>query len=137
MSIHEPNKHNTVQLNKHDVSVEWFSGTGAGGQHRNKCMNSCRVIHNDTGICETRQGRSRESNLREAMIALERKLSNQQFSDQQKATSRDIKSQIGTGLRGEKMRTYRLQDNNVIDHRTNKKVRWSDVKKGKFDKLWK
>ena len=53
-----------TQIDDSDFSVEWFSGTGKGGQHRNKKKNSCKMTHIPTGIMETRQGRKRESNLR-------------------------------------------------------------------------
>src|SRR5687768_9355475 len=46
-----------------DFKIEWFSGTGKGGQHRNRHMNSCRLIHLPTGLKQERQGRHRESNL--------------------------------------------------------------------------
>jgi len=44
-----------------DFRIEWFSGTGNGGQHRNRHKNSCRLIHKSTGLMESRQGRIRES----------------------------------------------------------------------------
>ena len=61
-------------ISDNDFNVEWFSGTGKGGQHRNKHQNSCRLIHIPTNIVETRQGRKRESNLKEAKHSLLLKL---------------------------------------------------------------
>lgn len=55
-------------VTKKDLTVTWFSGTGAGGQHRNKHQNCIRIKHNATGIIKTGQSsRSREANTREAM----------------------------------------------------------------------
>ncbi len=59
------------KVTKKDFELTWFSGTGAGGQHKNKHMNSCRIKHKDTGIIKTGQSnRNRESNKREAMRAM-------------------------------------------------------------------
>ena len=119
-----------------DFRVEWFSGTGKGGQHRNKKQNSCRLIHVPTGLVEMRQGRKRDTNLREAREALLRRLSNKEQSsidNQAKALKKD---QVGSGMRGDKIRTYRFQDDQVIDHQTGRTAKASKVMKGKFDLLW-
>ena len=58
-------------VTKKDLTVTWFSGTGAGGQHRNKHQNCIRIKHNATGIIKTGQSsRSREANTKEAMEAM-------------------------------------------------------------------
>jgi protein subunit release factor B len=58
-------------VTKKDLTVTWFSGTGAGGQHRNKHQNCIRIKHNATGIIKTGQGsRSREANTKAAMEAM-------------------------------------------------------------------
>jgi hypothetical protein len=58
-------------VTKKDLTVTWFSGTGAGGQHRNKHQNCIRIKHNATGIIKTGQSsRSRETNTKEALEAL-------------------------------------------------------------------
>lgn len=58
-------------VTKKDFELTWFSGTGAGGQHRNKHQNSCRLKHKATGIIKTGQSsRSREANRREALHAM-------------------------------------------------------------------
>ena len=124
------------KLSDDHFRVEWFSGTGAGGQHRNKKMNSCRLIHIPTGLVEARQGRKRESNLRDAKEALLQLLSNSQQSHRDGQLNRVKKNQIGSGMRGDKIRTYRFQDDQVVDHQTGKSARVSKVMKGKFNLLW-
>ena len=116
--------------------VEWFSGTGAGGQHRNKKQNSCRLIHTPTGLVETRQGRKRASNLREAKEALIKRLEGARLSCLYSTTSVVRKEQVGSGMRGDKIRTYRFQDDRVVDHQSGKKASCSKVLKGWFEKLW-
>ena len=116
--------------------VEWFSGTGKGGQHRNKKQTSCRVIHIPTGLVEARQGRKRESNLREAKEALIQRLANKEQSSIDSQAKALKKSQVGSGMRGDKIRTYRFQDDQVVDHQTGKTARVTKVMKGKFNLLW-
>jgi len=115
--------------------IEWFSGTGAGGQHRNKTQNSCRAIHIPTGLKQERQGRKRESNKREAMDAL-CLLLDQKVNDILSAQiSITKKNQVGSGMRGDKIRTYRFQDDLVTDHRSGKRAKCSKVLRGNFQLL--
>lgn len=127
---------NLMKRSKDDFRVEWFSGTGKGGQHRNKKQNSCRVIHIETGITESRQGRKREANLREATDVINKKL-DQQIVDETNMTLDDIrKQQVGSGMRGDKIRTYQFQRNLVKDHITLQQAPCDKVMKGKIDLLW-
>ncbi len=119
-----------------DFHIEWFSGTGKGGQHRNKKMNSCRVKHLPTGLMESRQGRKRESNLRDAKQALLKQLKQAQHNATASTVAEIRKNQVGCGMRGDKFRTYRLQDDNVIDHQSGRRAKGTKVMKGYFDLLW-
>lgn len=128
-------KQETV-IDMKDFEVQWFSGSGKGGQHRNKHQNSCRVIHKPTGMTEKRESREREANKRDAIEALISRLRNQETSRNQSDTQRDIKLQMGSGERGDKIRTYRFQDNITKDHRSGKTAATTKVMNGKFDLLW-
>lgn len=119
-----------------DFRVEWFSGTGKGGQHRNKHQNSCRLIHEPTGIVETRQGRKRESNLKEAKSALIKKLMKMETSLYDKTQNESVKTQIGSGMRGDKIRTYRFQDDRITDHIVCKSFKLKTIMRGNMDKIW-
>ena len=58
-------------ITKKDFELTWFSGTGAGGQHRNKHQNCCRIKHVETGVLKTGQSnRTREANQKEAFLAI-------------------------------------------------------------------
>jgi len=60
-----------IHLTKNDFKIEWYSGSGAGGQHRNKHQNCCRITHLDSGFVERGTGsKSRVSNQKEAFIKL-------------------------------------------------------------------
>lgn len=119
-----------------DYKIEWFSGTGKGGMHRNKSSNCCRMIHIPTGLKQERQGRKREANKRDAMTALNNLLDKKAGVEKSKIIGKDKKNQVGSGMRGDKFRTYRFQDDQVIDHRTGKRAKCSKVMKGRFDLLY-
>ena len=119
-----------------DFKIEWFSGTGSGGQHRNKHQNSCRLIHVPTGTEQIAQTRSRTSSLNQAksgIITILDKLVSDQYNSK---IAVHRKQQVGSGERGDKIRTYRFQDNVVTDHNTGKIAPCDQVLKGKFNLLW-
>jgi peptide chain release factor 1 len=120
-----------------DFRVEWFSGSGAGGQHRNKHANCARVIHIPTGLKQERQGRSREANYRDAMAALIAMLDERLLSGSKAVEDDARRRQIGSGMRGDKRRTYRFQDDTVVDHVTGKSMQASRAMKGALSSLWK
>ncbi len=124
------------QLSKKEVKIDWFSGTGKGGQHRNKHQNSCRVTHIASGLVETRQGRKRSCNLEEAMHALAKRVHEAGAFKEGHNQNQSRKRQIGTGMRGDKFRTYRFQDDRVFDAMTGKSARCTKVMKGQFNLLW-
>lgn len=66
---------NELHLSKKDFKIEWFSGTGAGGQHRNKHQNCCRITHIETGLCaQGTEHRERTQNQREAFVRLAKRV---------------------------------------------------------------
>lgn len=119
-----------------DFKIEWYSGTGAGGQHRNKHQNSCRITHIPTGIVTTSQTRSRISSLESAKKSIMAQLENSSFYAQKLEIDKDRKLQVGSGMRGDKIRTYRFQDDIVKDHNTDKSASVSKVLRGNFELLW-
>lgn len=119
-----------------DFIVEWYSGTGAGGQHRNKHQNSCRIIHKATKQVATAQCRSRLNSLESARSALISQLTSADTIAHMSIQSASRKSQVGSGMRGDKIRTIRFQDNSVKDHRTENTMSAELYMKGGMDKLW-
>ena len=95
-----------MKVTEDQFRFEWFSGTGSGGQHRNKHQNCCRCIHEPTGITATGQtGRSREANKKNAYTSCLSKI--QAFFHKDKE-----RNLAGT----ERIRTYHEPDNYVKDH---------------------
>ena len=136
VSVTDPDTVTIFELRDQDLSVSWYSGSGAGGQHRNKHQNSARLLHLPTGTVVTAQTRSRENSLKQARDALQERL-RQLHDHQQSATiSQQKKQQVGSGQRGDKIRTYRLQHDEICDHRTGKTISSRQLERGFIDLLW-
>jgi len=119
-----------------DFRIEWYSGTGCGGQYRNKHQNSCRITYLPTGLVTTAQCRSRLNSLdqaKSAILSLLREADNNKSKVESNATR---KNQVGSGMRGDKIRTYRFQDDVVKDHNSGKSGSVDKVLKGYFDLMW-
>ncbi len=119
-----------------DLKIEWYSGTGAGGQHRNKHQNSCRITHLPTGIVATAQTRSRQNSLDQAKSTIFEMVDNLVKGQYNNNIAYDRKQQVGSGMRGDKIRTYRFQDDVVKDHRTDRSASTKKVLAGNFELLW-
>ncbi len=119
-----------------DLKIEWYSGTGAGGQHRNKHQNSCRITHIPTGMIATAQCRSRENSLAEAKQAILAKIDIKSKTQYNNEVASNRKQQVGSGMRGDKIRTYRFQDDVVKDHITDKIASVKKILSGNFELLW-
>jgi peptide chain release factor 1 len=119
-----------------DFEVQWFSGSGAGGQNRNKVMACCRIRHLPTGLVRTAQTRSRENSQRLAMEAMLAELDRAVDSAAQAATNVQRRDQVGSGERSDRRRLWAFQRDVVEDYRTGRRTRCSDAMKGRLDSLW-
>lgn len=126
----------SATINQQDLKIEWYSGTGAGGQYRNKHQNSCRITHIPTGIIAKSECRSRQNSLDEAMAQIQHRVDQMYKTQYNNTVANDRRQQVGTGMRGDKIRTYRFQDDCVHDHLTGKRAKCSQVLKGNIDHLW-
>ena len=135
VAVIDPQVISTV-IRDHDLQIEWYSGTGAGGQHRNKHQNSCRITHRPTGITAKAECRSRTNSLAEATQAIQQRVDQLLQTKYNNDLASNRKTQVGTGMRGEKIRTYRFQDDQVQDHVTGKRASTKKVLAGNFDLLW-
>ena len=107
-----------VEINPADLVIETCKSSGAGGQHINKTESAIRIYHKPTGIvvwCQ--EERSQMKNKDKAMKMLRTKLLDIKQQEQDEKISSDRKSQVGTGSRSEKIRTYNYPQSRITDHR--------------------
>ena len=107
-----------IEINPADIKMEVFRSSGAGGQHINKTSSAVRLIHEPTGIvveCQTE--RSQFQNRDNAMRMLRTKLYEIEKQKQDSEISSARKSQVGSGDRSEKIRTYNYPQGRITDHR--------------------
>lgn len=133
--VFEPNEQET-KLDLSQVDLFTARGSGNGGQHRNKTDSCVTLIDRRSGVKVRIDGRSQHQNKRKAFGILEERLSSAAKAEEAQRLARLKAEQAGSGMRGDKVRTYREQDDTVTDHRTEKKTRLKDVLVGKLDKLW-
>jgi len=106
-----------VGLGEADFHLEWFSGTGRGGQHRNKHQNCCRVTHIATGIQAQGTGsRSRERNKRDALAVCRARVVELYREDAERYRATD-----------ERVRTYHAERNEVLDHASKTRLPYKQV----------
>ena len=125
-----------MRRDRDDYTIEWYSGSGAGGQFRNKHQNSARVTHVPSGLVRTAQTRSRENSLRVAMAALNEELDRLAGAVSGRAENLIRREQVGSGQRSDKRRTIRFQHDEVIDHASGRRMSAKEYMKGFVEKLW-
>ncbi|MEO6217267.1 MAG: peptide chain release factor-like protein [Sphingomonas sp.] len=123
-------------LRREDISARWFSGTGAGGQHRNKHQNSVELVHLPTGLKRAAQTRSRETSMRAAWDALAAAVSERAAGKAARDENGIRSRQIGLGMRADKRRTWRFRDDRVIDDLTGLSASCAKVMRGHVGLLW-
>ena len=107
-----------VQLNPADVEMQVFRSSGAGGQHVNKTSSAVRLIHKPTGmVVECQQERSQFQNRDKAMRILASRLYEAEQEKIAGEFTAERRSQVGTGMRNERIRTYNFPQGRVTDHR--------------------
>lgn len=108
----------TVELDPKDLEIDTCKSSGAGGQHINKTESAIRILHKPTGIVvECQDERSQFKNKDKALKILKAKLYDMKQREQNDKIAGERRSQVGTGDRSERIRTYNFREGRVSDHR--------------------
>lgn len=126
-----------VQIDDKDLDIDVYRSSGSGGQSVNTTDSAVRITHRPTGVVVTMQDeRSQIQNRARAMVVLRARLLKLAEEEQAAAQSVERRSQVGSGGRGEKIRTYNFKENRLTDHRIGFTIyRLQDVLAGDLDEV--
>jgi len=126
-----------VEIAPEELRVDVFHARGAGGQHVNKVATAVRITHLPTGMVATCQDeRSQLRNRTKAMAVLRARLFDREQRKQSEELSRERRSQVGTGDRAEKIRTYNFPQDRVSDHHVGLNLHnLNEILEGNLDEL--
>jgi peptide chain release factor 1 len=126
-----------VQINEGDLRIDTYRASGAGGQHVNKTDSAVRITHLPTGtVVAMQEERSQHKNRAKAMKVLRARIYEAQRARLSEGRAADRKSQVGTGDRSERIRTYNFPQGRVTDHRIGLTLHKIDkVMLGDFDEI--
>lgn len=126
-----------LEINPADLQIDTFRAGGAGGQHINKTESAIRITHIPTGVVvECQDERSQHKNKDKAMKVLKSRLLQAKKDEQQSEIAKERKSQVGTGDRSERIRTYNYPQGRMTDHRIGLTLyRLDDILNGNIDEI--
>lgn len=132
-----PEESKVTRLPESELEISYTTGTGPGGQHRNKTASCVRAAHTPTGIVVVIDGRDQHSNKRTALRILAARVQEHRQAKIDGEYGAKRREQHGGGGRGDKVRTYNFMESRVVDHRLGTKTsNVKEVMKGGFDLLF-
>ena len=133
--LHEPQEHE-VKIDKRDLEESFTRGSGPGGQHRNKKDTCVLLKHKPSGIqIRVDGGRSQDASRQTAMSILRSRLYEAKKNMVTSKRNQKRQQQVGSGMRGDKIRTMQVHNDSVVDHRTGKRTTFKKFQKGDFSEL--
>lgn len=125
-----------VKVKPNDVEIKDICGSGPGGQKINKTASTIQIKHIPTGLIIKCQAERKQSKNREkAMRLLQEKLDEKNRNSILRADRDDRRNKVGSGERGDKIRTVQMQNGLVINHSNNRRMSVKDYLKGKIEKI--
>lgn len=135
VAVYEPRQVQS-SVRREDVDMRFTRDRGPGGQHKNKTESCVVLTHRPTGIAVKVDGRDQHSNRRQAFEELERRVQGQAVTRAHRELSALVAGQVGSGQRGDKVRTYREQDGRATDHRNGMSMELRNLRSGALPSLW-
>lgn len=136
VAVIENQSYKEIEIPQSELKIETTRGNKkAGGQHQNSTDSCVVIIHIPTGIKVVRQGRHQTNNKADALNEIKKRVNNFYQTGYEEEIAEDRRNQIGNGERSDKKRTYRVKDNQVIDHETGKTITIKDLFKGRINLL--
>lgn len=135
--LQEPDEDEEVHIDEKDLRVDTYRSSGAGGQHVNTTDSAVRLTHNPSGIvvyCQ--EERSQHKNKEKAMRLLKARIAEVELAKKHEAIASNRASQVGSGDRSERIRTYNFPQNRITDHRINlTKYNLDHIMEGELDDI--
>jgi peptide chain release factor 1 len=132
VAVMNPDAPKNFQIPEADIETKASRGSGPGGQHRNKTESCITATHIPTGVTVRVDMRSQFQSRSMALRILTAKIYSEHLEMSKTTKDKTRRDQVGTGMRGDKVRTYRSQDDRVTDHRTGKTWKLSKWSRGEW-----